>query len=474
MEALAPGRPSPWLDVAVIVVLAAVARAVVVLWAGNAFPPTADGHYYHLLAVRLAEGQGYTWQWPDGSVDYAAHYPVGFSALLALAYTLAGSTAPVVGATLQAVIGVLGAGAATIVGWSLGADHGRLVGRVAGALVALHPGLLLYTPALMTEGLIASLLLVVVALAMEGRRRESYVMRTLSVVALGVAVLVRPQCLVLAPALGWLFWHPSAARGRRATGAVLAVVGTLAVCAPWTVRNCHRMNRCALVSMNGGWNLLIGTDPSPDGGWSELKVPKGCEQVYSEAEKDRCFQRAAMATIAAAPRRWLALVPAKWAGTFRAVNAGPWYLEAANAERFPAGLRRATSAVEVIFERILLALALVAAFGHWWRRSGGRYRSVARWLLAGGLLFCVLPPATPAFLLFAAVASGASTPAIALAGWHVASTAAIHAVFFGGGRYQLVLWGLLSVVAARGAVEVWTRAKTAFRRRRTSGPPDRA
>jgi pimeloyl-ACP methyl ester carboxylesterase len=60
-----------------IAAVALVARLAVAVWAWNAIPPTADGHYYHVLATRLAEGHGYTWCWPDGAVTYAAHYPVG-------------------------------------------------------------------------------------------------------------------------------------------------------------------------------------------------------------------------------------------------------------------------------------------------------------------------------------------------------------------------------------------------------------
>ena len=52
--------------------------------ARRAFPRSEDGHYYDVLARRLAAGQGYTWLWPDGAVTYAAHYPVGYPAMLAL------------------------------------------------------------------------------------------------------------------------------------------------------------------------------------------------------------------------------------------------------------------------------------------------------------------------------------------------------------------------------------------------------
>ncbi|MFX8696456.1 hypothetical protein ABTM58_20720, partial [Acinetobacter baumannii] len=80
------------------------------------------------------------------------------------------------------------------------------------------------------------------------------------------------------------------ARARRVvTAAAIALGVALAVCAPWTARNCARMHRCALVSVNGGWNLLIGADLATEGGWSPIQVPDACKEVYDEAGKDACF-----------------------------------------------------------------------------------------------------------------------------------------------------------------------------------------
>src|SRR4051812_21778558 len=91
--------------------VAFVARATVILWGGGRFPPAADGAYYHAIAVRIAEGLGSTWLWPDGKVTYAAHYPVGYPALLALGYRLAGAS-PSVGAWVNALLGTVAAIAA--------------------------------------------------------------------------------------------------------------------------------------------------------------------------------------------------------------------------------------------------------------------------------------------------------------------------------------------------------------------------
>ena len=69
-------------DALIVALVALAARLAVVLWAATSIPASADGTYYDRLAQRIASGQGYTWLWPDGAVTYAAHYPVGYPALV--------------------------------------------------------------------------------------------------------------------------------------------------------------------------------------------------------------------------------------------------------------------------------------------------------------------------------------------------------------------------------------------------------
>ena len=86
-------------------IVAAVGLAVrlaVVAWAAGTIPAAADGTYYDTFAARLAEGHGYTWLWPDGAVTYAAHYPVGYPAMVALGYAVFGAK-PVVAMVLNAL-----------------------------------------------------------------------------------------------------------------------------------------------------------------------------------------------------------------------------------------------------------------------------------------------------------------------------------------------------------------------------------
>jgi hypothetical protein len=260
---------------------------------------------------------------------------------------------------------------------------------------------------------------------------------------MGIATLVRPQSIVLAPALGWL---AGGRLRRRAAGAAAVLALALVICAPWTARNCARMDRCALVSVNGGWNLAIGAQ-TRNGSWQEIAVPEPCKLVFHEAQKDDCFGREAARTIRAEPLAWLGRAPAKLRATFDYFGAAPWYLHDANPDAFRYEAKVALGAVETLVARLLLAAALVAVF----RIGGGRAHKV---LAAIGLATCVFVHGWIAYvaLALAIVALGgrrlARAPLVVPFGAAVVlATAATHAVFFGAGRYGLVVLPFVTVLA---------------------------
>src|SRR5690606_27438677 len=128
---------------------------------------------------------GYTWLWPDGVVTHAAHYPVGYPALLSAAYALA---SPSTWAAMSSNA-LLGAAAAPAAFGLAGRAASRRGALLAGLLVAIHPGLVFYTPALMTEGVSAALIVIAAWVS----ARPSLV-RALPLGALiGLCTLIRPQ-----------------------------------------------------------------------------------------------------------------------------------------------------------------------------------------------------------------------------------------------------------------------------------------
>lgn len=426
--------------------MALAARLAVVVWAAQAIPPSADGTYYEKLAERLAAGQGYTWLWPDGAVTYAAHYPVGYPALVALGYALFG-VKPVVAMLLNAVIGTAGAVAA----WALVARCSPARNALAaGIAVALHPVLVPYTAAFMTEGVTAAGLVIAAALASEARARRSWAWLAGMGLVLGLVTLVRPQSLVFAPILGALAFE-RARLPKRALAVALATALALGVCAPWTYRNCTRMEKCALVSVNGGWNLAIGAQTN-SGAWQEISVPEACKTVFQEAAKDTCFGDEAKKGILAHPGAWIARMPAKLRATFDYFGAAPWYLHTANPVAFPYGAKVALGSIETLASRLLLAAALVAMWR--WRGSNVRLRRV---VVAVGLVACVLVPGTIGYLALALgiVLAWRKLPVLlAATAVVILATAATHAVFFGAGRYGIVVVPFVTCLAfARRRVE---------------------
>jgi len=460
-------------DAALAFGVALLARLAVVVWAGGRFPAVADGHYYDVLARRLAAGEGYTWLWPDGAVTYAAHYPVGYPGMLALAYAVVGASAGVA-MTVNALVGAAAAyGAHRIVD---GEGVARWRPLAAGLAVALHPALVPYTAAVMTEGVTAALLVVAAALASRARAAErGWPWLVALGVAMGVATLVRPQSLVLAPVLGALA-VPVAATARLRVVRAAAVMGMALACvAPWTARNCARMNRCALVSVNGGWNLLIGAH-TRSGSWEAIDVPPECATVWDEAGKDACFERAARRDMAAAPWTWVARAPAKVAVTLDYFGAAPWYLHASDGEAFGEDAKVRLAVVETVACRLLLLGALFAVA----RMTGPR--DIARWgVAAAGAIAAVTEYGWLGYVALA-VAVGllgrrvlARAPVVVPATAAVVlATAVVHAAFFGAGRYGLVVAPFVAALAFAGrgdrGVEVAVRTGETKRPGRHGSP----
>jgi len=226
------------------------------------------------------------------------------------------------------------------------------------------------------------------------------------------------------------------------------LVGAVAALAPWTARNQRLFGSPVLVSANGGWNLLIGTDPEAHGGWRALDPPEGCREVWGEVDKDACFRRAARARILDEPAAWLALAPSKLGATFDLGGSGPSYLSRARPDLVPRAAVLVVGGVETAFER-LSALAVLLALGF----APGEGRGWRRVVAVVSSLFVLVPHAWPAYLGLAALLVPSSAcrlddqPARLVTLGVLASTLATHAVFFGAGRYALLVHPWIAALA---------------------------
>ncbi len=435
-------------------------RAAVVLALGA--EPTWDGAFYHRGAVSIAEGNGYSEPAVIGGQPGRApwsHYPVGYSALLGAAYAVFGSgesVAPLVNASFGAATAVLA------FAFALGA-LGRRRARVAGALVGLHPGLVLYCALVMTEPLAGFLVLLTAFIAQRLGHRWPGV--ALSGVVFALSAFVRPQSLLTLPLL--LFVFPGALLPRLARTAAAGAVG-LALIAPWSVRNCLVLDGCALISTNGGWNLAIGA-LSETGRWRALTPEDGCAGIDGPVAQDRCWAQRGIEAIRADTLSWLSRIPDKLRHTYNHESFAVAYLAEAEPEQWERDRKWGAMNSMTMFHH---ALSLLAAFGAISSLPLRRLREPAtrtqalreHWpqllLVAGLLAFAVHAltlPERPLFWISVAIPllgvlrlRGAPPASSALGYLYalLAVTTLTHMLFFGDDRYHLTISPALCILAA--------------------------
>lgn len=422
-------------------------RLLVVAYASSRFPPADDGTFYHAVAVRISQGLGYTWAWPDGVVTYAAHYPVGYPALMGAAYAVLGAR-PASAMLLNALLGSLLVVGVHAIALRVSTP---VRARLAGLAVALSPTLILYTAALMTEAAAAAVLVLLASYALVVRARGGgWGWRLPLGVGGALLVFIRPQLLPLLPLLGAV--AASGASWSRVRGAVEVSLIALACLAPWTLRNCTKMDGCVFVSANGGWNLLIGTLPEGKGSFAPIAgetVPIECRNEFGEAGKDRCFGRAGARRIREAPVTWLGLAPSKLGQLFNHSAIASGYLQTSNPSLVTESARRGIATVETLYSRLLLLGA-----------CAGLLRAASTWAARGAALLAGLFTLSPwGFLAQLGLLTGlvierpepGRRPLELLAACLLGLCIVTHIVFFGAPRYALVWlpWLTLLMVLPR-------------------------
>ena len=330
--------------------------------------------------------------------------------------------------------------------------------RVAGALVALHPGLILYSALLMTEPLSALLVLGAFYAAIRvAKIRQPMHGIVAGALVLGVAVLVRPQALLCAPFL--MLVIPRAAVRARLVGVLVACAVCLLPVLPWTARNCRVMDGCALVSTNAGWNLAIGAFPRATGRFETLRSEDGCREVTGQVQQDRCWLEYGLANIRETPRRWLGLIPAKLAQTFDHESFAVEYLREARPAAWPEERRVAVRGALTAVHRLFVA-ASALGFVSLLLRGERRARMVQTALLGALAIgaYAAFAADTPTFWPIVLVACAlpwlplpgrpAAHAALLMPISLIITTALAHAIFFGEDRYHMVATPVFCLLAA--------------------------
>ena len=233
--------------------------------------PRFDEVDYLGLAERLAAGEGYV----DPSGNRVAYWPVGYPALLSLAFRILG---PSIGVAvgLQVVLGVATCLLLSIVGSRI---LSQPAGRLAGLLLALYPTHVFYSSLHLTEPLFGLLLLGAIG-CLVGERASRSPWQVGAGLLLGLAVLTRPL-IVLLPLLLPLALRSAKRSRRQALVATVVVAASMsAVIAPWIWRNQELTGRWTTLTTSGGYNFWVGNFPQAVGGYvrtEDLPLPPEVE-----------------------------------------------------------------------------------------------------------------------------------------------------------------------------------------------------
>jgi hypothetical protein len=229
--------------------------------------------------------------------------------------------------------------------------------------------------------------------------------------------------------------------------------------APWTARNCAKMDGCALVSTNGGWNLAIGAFPRATGRFETLRSDDGCREVTGQVQQDRCWFGVGLHYITSDTGRWLGLIPKKWAQTFDHESYQVGYLHEAKPTEWPEALQKRGRTFLTVVQWLL---CIVAAASSLLIATLRQKRELAIQILMGAFLFALVwagyarseetvwPALLFGFVLFSIQQGrGLASSASAAQAWGLIITVfATHAIFFGEDRYHVVATPALCLLAA--------------------------
>jgi 4-amino-4-deoxy-L-arabinose transferase-like glycosyltransferase len=263
-----------------------------------------DAIMYHTTAQSLRLGDGYV----PLTGGPTARWPPGYSTLLGAIYTVFG-VHPTLGELANALLG-----AVTVVVLMLAVERAvdRPTAIVAGAILAVLPGPVLWTDVLVSETLYTALFVTVIALALRARPSWRW--------AIGLGAVIGVGALVRGEALTWVLLAAVLWRGQLPWRVVLprlaALVAAVAVVlSPWTIRNAVVMDAFVPVATNASQTLWSGHHPGATG--AQTYPPADFEEQFSpelpdrELEASAALRDDAIEYMLRNPLRELELIPLK-------------------------------------------------------------------------------------------------------------------------------------------------------------------
>lgn len=258
LERRRPASP-PWFVAGLVAValLALGVRLTYTLAVADDIELTGDARTYHLLADRLAAGDGYVRTQGEQAGEPTAEFPPLFPALLALVDVAGGDSVR----AQRLITAVLGTATVVLVALTGRRVRGPTVGLVAGGLAAVYPMLFQADGALVAESLYAVLvsgLLLATYQAIDAPSASTWIVAG---VLAGLAALTRTEGALLVPVVllpvAWRWSGPTTAARLRA--ALLVIAAASVVVVPWLVRNALTFDRFVPISNNSG-TLIAGAN----------------------------------------------------------------------------------------------------------------------------------------------------------------------------------------------------------------------
>ncbi len=431
------GIGSPRVRAALLVILVA-GGALRVAWVAHAAVKpkfVTDPEAYLLQGERIAHGHGYTnplvaienservaRHEPTVPEQPASYYPPGYPAFIAVVAWIVWHT-PIPdddGAVVrsvayaQALLGVL----SILLLFELARRIANTrVALVAAGIMALYPGLITLTATLQLETVFIALtlatMLVLFTPATVDRPPRTHVL--IAGAMIGAVSLVRPTVALLIVAV--LVTRLAARRPWRETVAamLLLVAGTVAVVAPWTIRNALTLHAFVPLSTGIGSALCQSRAPGASGGLDSHVLAVHCTPppAHRTPARDDVVSNnyATHQAVQWSLHHPLSEIAMWWHRTYYAYRNDTTGIQDFGAKMSASGRHLVTTVSDVV-AFVVLALAGVGAAMLLWTRRRTRG---AVYLVASTVCFAAVPiilfgdpryrvPAEPLFIVLAAVA----------------------------------------------------------------------
>jgi len=304
--------------------------------------PQSDAAMYDSFAREILAGHGYVF--PGGRET--AYWPVGASALYAVAYAIFGT-----GGLGVAVFNVAMGTAMAGLGYGIARlRFGERAGLIAGLLIACWPTWIAFATVPNSEMPYA--LLLMLALWIRLLPRPHWLVRSiLAAACLAGSAYMRPIVMPLFVALPLFDWLRHRDWRRMGLDLIATLLVAAALIGPWAMRNKALFGHPVPISTNFGANLWMGNNPQSNGGYMALPQTG----IANEVERDQHFKQTAIAFIKANPARYLALTAHRVPLSLDRESVGiAW-----NSEALPDGLLTPLKALATVYwlGAFLLSLA---------------------------------------------------------------------------------------------------------------------